>query len=373
MKLKLDSQRLIVASFKWLVLSIVVLIAISVVILFLLKIPELYFAEWALDMDLTTKDLLQRQNELRSSIATVLTGAALFIGLYLTYRNIKLTQDNAQATLRLTEEGKITERFSKAIEQLGNKESLAIRLGGIYALERIAKDSERDHWQVMEVLTAFVRESAPWNEAQAQTRKEQLSLDFAGSNNQGGMPPSLKVATDVQAALAVIGRRVRVFEHGKNQRLDLHLTDLRGAGLREAHLEGTHLEGAHLEGATLYKAHLEGASLVGAHLEEAELDSAHLEGARLVSANLKGAVLNDAHLEEASLTDAHMEGAYLVGAHLRGVSLHRAHLQGASLEGATGLTLDQIKKANIDAETKLPDYIQLAIEAELDDESELQA
>ena len=38
---------------------------------------------------------------------------------------------------------------------------MAIRLGGIYALERIAKDSEKDHGPIMEVLTAYVRENAP--------------------------------------------------------------------------------------------------------------------------------------------------------------------------------------------------------------------
>ena len=38
---------------------------------------------------------------------------------------------------------------------------MAIRLGGIYALERIARDSEKDHGPIMEVLTAYVREKAP--------------------------------------------------------------------------------------------------------------------------------------------------------------------------------------------------------------------
>ena len=42
-------------------------------------------------------------------------------------------------------------------KQLSNWEgddNMAIRLGGIYALERIAKDSEKDHGPIMEVLTA---------------------------------------------------------------------------------------------------------------------------------------------------------------------------------------------------------------------------
>ena len=33
-----------------------------------------------------------------------------------------------------------------------------MRIGGIYALERIARDSAKDHPTVMEVLTAFIRE-----------------------------------------------------------------------------------------------------------------------------------------------------------------------------------------------------------------------
>ena len=65
---------------------------------------------------------------------------------------------------------------------------MAIRLGGIYALERIAKDSEKDHGPIMEVLTAYVREKAP--------RKE-------NHKPQAGEKPP----TDIQAILTVIGRR----------------------------------------------------------------------------------------------------------------------------------------------------------------------
>jgi hypothetical protein len=52
---------------------------------------------------------------------------------------------------------RITESFSKAVEQLGS-EKLEVRLGGIYSLERISKESPDDYWTVMENLTAFARE-----------------------------------------------------------------------------------------------------------------------------------------------------------------------------------------------------------------------
>ena len=62
-----------------------------------------------------------------------------------------------RARYELTEQGQVTDRYTKAIEQLGS-DKLDVRVGGIYALERIARDSKTDHPTVMEVLAAFIRE-----------------------------------------------------------------------------------------------------------------------------------------------------------------------------------------------------------------------
>jgi hypothetical protein len=58
----------------------------------------------------------------------------------------------------LSRAGQITDRYSKAIEQLGAA-SLDVRMGGIYALEQLATDSDRkrDMDTIVEVLSAFVR------------------------------------------------------------------------------------------------------------------------------------------------------------------------------------------------------------------------
>ena len=132
------------------------------------------------------------------ALAVFLTGAVAFIGLYLTRKNTneqleqarKNTQDqlqqaqesqertqaSAQETLRLTERGQLTERFTRAIDQLGatdheGKKKMEIRLGAIYALERIDKESpERAyHSTIMEVLTAYVRENSLRDRAGAST------------------------------------------------------------------------------------------------------------------------------------------------------------------------------------------------------------
>jgi hypothetical protein len=98
------------------------------------------------------------------TVVQIVGGTALLGGLYFTAQTLRTSNKTLQVnqkTLETTQQGQITERFSRAIEQLGNN-NLAIRLGGIYALERIARDSAYDHWTVVEVLTAYVREHAPW-------------------------------------------------------------------------------------------------------------------------------------------------------------------------------------------------------------------
>jgi hypothetical protein len=75
------------------------------------------------------------------------------------------------------ERAKITDRFANAIGQLGD-DVPEVRLGGIYALERIARDSRRDHGAVVEVLTAYVRTRAPSRrrEPQGKERCERSSV-----------------------------------------------------------------------------------------------------------------------------------------------------------------------------------------------------
>src|SRR5919199_4284921 len=98
-------------------------------------------------------------------MAQIAGGLALLFGLYFTWRRVEISQ----RTLETQQDQQVTERFTRAIDQLGatgedGKPKLEIRLGGIYALERIAKDSpDRDYSTVMEVLTAYARENAPYH------------------------------------------------------------------------------------------------------------------------------------------------------------------------------------------------------------------
>ena len=225
------------------------------------------------------------------TLVQILTAIVVLVGLYWTSRRVLA----AEETVRVAQEGHITDRFTQAIAHLG-ADNMAIRLGGIYALERIAKESEKDHGPIMEVLTAFVREHAP---AQKERNTPATSTT----------PPP-----DIEAILTVIGRRETTGQHRGADRLDLFRTQLawmilpgatlRGATLCAATLWRTDLReadlrGADLSAATLWRTDLREADLRGANLSGANLNIADLRGADLCGANLSGALLRNAILSEA--------------------------------------------------------------------------
>jgi hypothetical protein len=140
-------------------LLVVGTVVLLLLFLFVWKVPK-----WQVAHITDEKDRLTTESGFRQTLVQLVGGAALLGGLYFTAQTLRTSQETLrvnQKTLETTQQGQITERFTKAVEQLGNKEQLTIRLGGIYALEQVAKDSDSHYWAVMEVLTAFVREQAP--------------------------------------------------------------------------------------------------------------------------------------------------------------------------------------------------------------------
>lgn len=313
---------------------------------------------------LEPKAVLEFQNEIRVGLAQAIGGALILFGLFLALRTIlkylKAKQQVLQGSM-------IVERLILANEQLSN-DKILIRLGAIYSLEAIAKQSEREHWQIMELLTAYVRENAP---STGQQRSPQIEPSEGTTLKDYDQIQTSKVAADIQAILNVLGRRTQAHELGRDGRLDLHATNLRGASVRGGHFEGTdfrdadlggadlcgsfltgadfgnaslgkaNLSESQLERARLVEAGLGGADLGWAHLENADLTRAQLQRAQLLGARLETACLEEAHLEEANLSLAHLEGARLTRARLQGAHLIRTHLEGADLAGA------QLSSANI--------------------------
>jgi uncharacterized protein YjbI with pentapeptide repeats len=282
---------------------------------------------------------LKLQNDARTTLLqgvgalVVLTGAA--VGASVTLRQIRETATASRNQLKLSEQGQFTDRYTKAIDQLDNKKALAVRLGGLYALERIARDSPPDRATIAEVLCTYAR-SAPPSKPPARPAMDTGPpiTTAAEAVTPTANPASLTVrAPDVQAALTILGRwRNRL---GKPPPvLDLHNADLQGAILVGADLQGAILVGAQLQSANLAGAQLQGARLNDADLQDANLSGAQLQDVRLNGARLQKAMLIGARLQKAILFGAQLQDAILVRARLQGARLDGAQLQGAALDGA---------------------------------------
>jgi uncharacterized protein YjbI with pentapeptide repeats len=347
------------------VIALLISLLIPLFWLLLWKLPQ-----WQVAAVPEIKDRIDLESKSRQTLAQILGGAALLVGLYFTSQ-----------TLRTTQEGQITDRFTKAIAQLGDK-NVAVRLGGIYALERIAKDSEDDHWAVMEILTAFVRE-------QTRERKTVTVLKESPETVEISLQKMGEFPSDIQAALTALGRRTRTHNNGERQLLKLYYANLEGAYLWQANLQGAILKGTNLQSANLIQANLQEANLEGVNLQGAILLRANLQDARLTQANLQyaflgsddprgeivsatlqrgylwqanlqGASLGGVNFEEAKLMEANLQGANLQRANLQRANLQRANLQRANLGGADltnviAFTQDQVNTACVDENTQLPE------------------
>ncbi|MHC5612170.1 MAG: pentapeptide repeat-containing protein [Nostoc sp.] len=209
--------------------------------------------------------------------------------IYAFHEKVNQTQQSPKQRLRI------------ASEQLGNN-TIETSLAVINDLEQIAHNHPQYHWIIIDILTTFVRENAPY-----------MPQEEVTSNLRA------KVRVDIQAALTVIARR-DANKDPENEQLDLSHTDMRGANLNGANLEQTNLYQANLAGANLREANLAGAILSAANLQGANLYLANLEGAILSAANLSGANLSGANLHRASLYLAGLHGAILNNAILDGAN-----------------------------------------------------
>jgi hypothetical protein len=267
----------------------------------------------------------------------ILAGLGAILLIYAAIRQAQIAASRHEAQTEADRQRRITESFSNAIEQLGS-DKLEVRLGGIYALERISQESAGEYWAIMDTLTAFVRQRARWQQPSA----SEITPDQTES------------PADITAVIAVIIReREREIKRGKD--LSLRGVNYRWIDLRGVDLRGTSLSDAHLEGANLSGTHLERVPLIAAHLEGAYLEGAYLEGAYLTWGHLEHAHLKGAHLERARLDRTHLGNADLYRANLRNANLEDAQLDGANLSLVEGLTQAQIDAAYGDAATTLPE------------------
>ena len=259
---------------------IIVIISIGIGFLLVWEAPK-YLIDDQISKILSPKEIISIENEYRRIGLQIFGGAFLLFGLYLTYRRIKSMEES----VKVANESHFTDRFSRAVELLGS-EKIEVRLGGIYALERLAKDSLKDHFSIMEILSAFVRDNCPLDDTQDDdvVSEQAQILDLIDKKSIGPR-------ADIQAVLTVIGRRNWINEEINHDfHINLGLTNLEGANLWNANLQGVHFWSANLHRANLMRANLTKALLMRTNLNETFLEGAIFNGANLRSAKMESVI-----------------------------------------------------------------------------------
>jgi uncharacterized protein YjbI with pentapeptide repeats len=297
-----------------------------VIAVFLLAELIGWFECWGCDR----KDIAKAISDARASLLQVVVGVAGAAALYFTWQ-----------TYLLGREGRASDNFIKAIDQLGNK-NVHAKIGGVAGLGRLLKlvpggsphgsGIDGDYWPIMDTLTAFVRQSIP----------------------VANTPRAIKPPEDIQTAINVIARRYLSDSEPPSRTYDSPV-DLSQCDLSRLWMGGGHYEGGYFEGSVFRDARLEGSYLRGADFTNADLTDANLSDAifdryrldphgvpvgesefkgdaTFDGATLTNAKLNRAKMQKASIRRVNAQGASFKKADLTGASFERSNLTGASFE-----------------------------------------
>jgi len=272
------------------------------------------------------------QNDLRTTALQAVAGLAVLAGAVLGFQ--QLTEDRQQATAarELTLQGQASERFTRAIDQLGS-DRVEVQLGGIYGLEQIAQQAPDNRAAVTQVLAAYLHRRSP-RPAKATTQPVQ--------------PLQVRPAPEVQAALTVLGRRWPV--SNADPPLDLSNLDLRGAIITQG---DTVVDPT---GRSEYKAaNLSDADLSGTDLRGASFFGVDLEGARFRGADLRGATFVAVRFAEGGTIPASGSGSTrFEGADLRGADLEAVDASSPDLGFDPDLSDADLRGALADGSTRWP-------------------
>lgn len=209
----------------------------------------LCFLVWPLPL-ISAVTAQERLDALRTALA-IGAGAAGAATLLLAARRQVHQEHLAAATEFDATERRITDLYSKAVDQLGSDKA-AVRLGGLYALERLANDNVGHRQTIVDVICAYLR-----------MPHDVEDLRMLHDHNKDDQPPSLggagvkdeSVAQERQVRLTaqrILARHLRIKESSLHPeatcwgRLDI---DLSGATLIDLDFQCLDLHLARFDGA----------------------------------------------------------------------------------------------------------------------------
>jgi len=264
-------------------------VLVVLVLLGFIWVPDFLFQ---LDYSTIEVDASQKAGrifEYRKVYIQIIGGAILAIGVYLTLRRVKATEKQAEVALQ----GNLTDRYTKAVELLGS-DQMAIRIGGIAALGRLAKDSEIDYKRVIITLAEFIRYVSV--ERQKEMREEERgSGDF-------------KLWPDVQMAINVIFNEefyplAKMYFDKETSPIDLSEAYLKSVNLSGKKLINVNFQLSNLDGGKFMESKLDACELFGA-----EMKHCHFRQGRFFECKLEFAKLDSSQMKETSFIECRLEG-----------------------------------------------------------------
>ncbi|MBA85823.1 MAG: hypothetical protein CML69_13965 [Rhodobacteraceae bacterium] len=280
--------------------------------------------------------------------------------------------------------------------------NLEVRIGALFALERISQDSARDHIQIMEILCAYIRSNAPAKNAEI-CPQPPASQERPASDDWRAQLKESKEALwswskaehprlDIQIALKILGRRSQerrlleargheqtpvlsfVFDEAtkcrtsvefrawsmacddyRGYRLDLRDTDLQRADLSELNLNGALLNGSKLNGAKMVGTKLNGTKLWACEFQGSWMSNASLIGADLRTTKFFASSLQDADLRAAVFSFEKIQRPFLCHSNTRWAACLNTDWR--ELGEPRKITADHIDQMFADRSSKLPTEI----------------
>ncbi|MFF1613239.1 pentapeptide repeat-containing protein [Amycolatopsis sp. NPDC058278] len=199
------------------------------------------------------------------------TGTTGIFALLLAVRRQTHQERTAADTIHDATERRVTELYTKAADQLGSPKA-AVRLAGLYALERLGVDHVSQRATIIDLLCAYLR----------------MRYSEPAEPDGGSSPEQFDRYEDRLQEAQVRTAAQRILCRHSTDSIDLHwaqaarmILDLRGACLIDAKFELADLTGAMLDGADLSGADFSHAMLAGASLVCTNLTGAKLYGVEL--------------------------------------------------------------------------------------------
>lgn len=367
----------LVITFSFRHLRTVKIASIIVAVLVLAVVPALVWmlgpgATWVLEQidQVTTLQDKDRANALaaiRGNVLAVATGLAALLAVYYTARNA----DTARRTFQLGERGHDTDRFSKAVEQLGSAQA-PVRLGGLYALEQLGQNNPALRQTIVDVICAYLR--MPYTPPREQERHERVRAAQRAARATIARRASSSVSRDPHeegqvrfTAQRLLADHLRWSKPRKWQRFatanpifwpDINL-DLTGATLLDLNLNECRINQAMFGSAIFYKGPwFQGATFSG----RAWFAGATFHSGGADVADFAQAAFNDSAVFQGSTFDSHAQfhaatftrGAWFAGTTFNNATFAEATFNAEAEFGGAAFTGDaQFRKATFTGVARL--------------------